>query len=568
MASEATDVRPGRDFIHDIIDAEIAAGRNTEVVTRFPPEPNGYLHIGHAKAIWLNFGVAQEYGGRCHLRFDDTNPTKEEQEYIDAIKRDVHWLGFDWGRHLYYASDYFDRLYDWAEHLIRAGKAYVDDLPAEEVRAMRGTLTEPGRNSPYRDRTVAENLDLFRRMRAGEFPDGARILRAKIDMAAGNMNMRDPVLYRILHTAHPRTGTTWCIYPTYDFAHGQSDAIEGVTHSLCSLEFEDHRPLYNWLIDNLPVPSQPRQYEFSRLNLSHTVLSKRTLTQLVRGGHVTGWDDPRMPTLAGLRRRGVPAAAVREFVQRVGVQARANSVVDIAMFEHSIREVLNKIAPRRMAVLRPLKLRIDNYPAGPGEELVAVNHPENAAGGTRRIRFGRELYIERDDFLEFPPKAFYRLAPGREVRLRYAYFVTCHEVVKNAAGEVVELICTYDPGTRGGNAPDGRKVRATLHWVAAAHAMSAEIRLYSPLFTRAELDSGGDIIAELNPMSLETLTESLIEPALGEATLGEPIQFERQGYFCLDPMSTSGHLIFNRTVGLRDSWTKARAIDAEAVTNI
>jgi glutaminyl-tRNA synthetase len=568
MASEATDVRPGRDFIHDIIDAEIAAGRNTEVVTRFPPEPNGYLHIGHAKAIWLNFGVAQEYGGRCHLRFDDTNPTKEEQEYIDAIKRDVHWLGFDWGRHLYYASDYFDRLYDWAEHLIRAGKAYVDDLPAEEVRAMRGTLTEPGRNSPYRDRTVAENLDLFRRMRAGEFPDGARILRAKIDMAAGNMNMRDPVLYRILHTAHPRTGTTWCIYPTYDFAHGQSDAIEGVTHSLCSLEFEDHRPLYNWLIDNLPVPSQPRQYEFSRLNLSHTVLSKRTLTQLVRGGHVTGWDDPRMPTLAGLRRRGVPAAAVREFVQRGGVQARANSVVDIAMFEHSIREVLNKIAPRRMAVLRPLKLRIDNYPAGPGEELVAVNHPENAAGGTRRIRFGRELYIERDDFLEFPPKAFYRLAPGREVRLRYAYFVTCHEVVKNAAGEVVELICTYDPGTRGGNAPDGRKVRATLHWVAAAHAMSAEIRLYSPLFTRAELDSGGDIIAELNPMSLETLTESLIEPALGEATLGEPIQFERQGYFCLDPMSTSGHLIFNRTVGLRDSWTKARAIDAEAVTNI
>ena len=568
MASEATDVRPGRDFIHDIIDAEIAAGRNTEVVTRFPPEPNGYLHIGHAKAIWLNFSIAQEYGGRCHLRFDDTNPTKEEQEYIDAIKRDVHWLGFDWGRHLYYASDYFDRLYDWAEHLIRAGKAYVDDLPAEEMRVMRGSLTEPGRNSPYRDRSVAENLDLFRRMRAGEFPNGARVLRAKIDMAAGNMNLRDPVLYRILHTAHPRTGTTWCIYPTYDFAHGQSDAIEGVTHSLCSLEFEDHRPLYNWLIDNLPVPSQPRQYEFSRLNLSHTVLSKRTLTQLVRGGHVTGWDDPRMPTLAGLRRRGVPAAAVREFVQRVGVQARANSVVDIAMFEHSIREVLNKIAPRRMAVLRPLKLRIDNYPAGLGEELVAVNHPENAAGGTRRIRFGRELYIERDDFLEFPPKAFYRLAPGREVRLRYAYFVTCHEVVKNAAGEVVELICTYDPETRGGNAPDGRKVRATLHWVAAAHAMSAEIRLYSPLFTRAELDSGGDIIAELNPMSLETLTESLIEPALGEATLGEPIQFERQGYFCLDPMSTSGHLIFNRTVGLRDSWTKARAIDAEAVTNI
>jgi len=566
MASEATDVRPGRDFIHDIIDAEIAAGRNTEVVTRFPPEPNGYLHIGHAKAIWLNFSVAQEYGGRCHLRFDDTNPTKEEQEYIDAIKRDVHWLGFDWGRHLYYASDYFDRLYDWAEHLIRAGKAYVDDLPAEEMRVMRGSLTEPGRNSPYRDRSVAENLDLFRRMRAGEFPNGARVLRAKIDMAAGNMNLRDPVLYRILHAAHPRTGTTWCIYPTYDFAHGQSDAIEGVTHSLCSLEFEDHRPLYNWLIDNLPVPSQPRQYEFSRLNLSHTVLSKRVLTQLVRGGHVTGWDDPRMPTLAGLRRRGVPAVAVREFVQRVGVQARANSVVDVAMFEHSIREVLNKIAPRRMAVLRPLKLRIGNYPVGSGEELVAVNNPEDAAAGTRRIRFGRELYIERDDLQEFPPKGFYRLAPGREVRLRYAYFVTCHEVVKNAAGEVVELICTYDPETRGGDAPDGRKVRATLHWVAAAHATSAEIRLYNPLFKSAEPESDSDFIAELNPMSLETLTESLIEPALSEATPGEPVQFERQGYFCLDPMSASGRLIFNRTVGLRDGWTKARAIGDHAVS--
>ena len=430
MASEASEVRPGRDFIHDIIDAEIAAGRNTEVVTRFPPEPNGYLHIGHAKAIWLNFSVAQEYGGRCHLRFDDTNPTKEEQEYIDAIKRDVHWLGFDWGRHLYYASDYFDKLYDWAEHLIRVGKAYVDDLPAEEMRLMRGSLTEPGHNSPYRDRTVVENVDLFRRMRAGEFPNGARVLRAKIDMAAGNMNLRDPELYRILHASHPRTGMTWCIYPTYDFAHGQSDAIEGVTHSLCSLEFEDHRPLYNWLIDNLPVPSQPRQYEFSRLNLSHTVLSKRVLTQLVRGGHVTGWDDPRMPTLAGLRRRGVPAAAVREFVQRLGVQARTNSVIDIAMFEHSIREVLNKIAPRRMAVLRPLKLRIDNYPAGPGEEVVAVNNPEDAAAGTRRIRFGRELYIERDDFMEVPPKGFYRLTPGREVRLRYAYLVTCREVVR------------------------------------------------------------------------------------------------------------------------------------------
>jgi glutaminyl-tRNA synthetase len=559
MASETAKPEAGRDFIRDIIDADLAAGRNSEVVTRFPPEPNGYLHIGHAKAIWLNFGVAHEYGGRCHLRFDDTNPTKEEQEYIDAIKRDVHWLGFDWGRHLYYASDYFDRLYDWAEHLIGAGKAYVDDLPAEEMRVLRGSLTEPGRNSPYRDRSVAENLDLFRRMRDGEFPNGARVLRAKIDMASGNMNLRDPVLYRILHAAHPRTGTKWCIYPTYDFAHGQSDAIEGVTHSLCSLEFEDHRPLYDWLIDNLPVPSRPRQYEFARLNLGYTVLSKRVLTRLVRGGHVAGWDDPRMPTLAGLRRRGVPAAAIRDFVRRVGV-ARANSVVDIAMLDHAIRELLNKTAPRRMAVLRPLKLRIDNYPAGSGEELFAVNNPEDAAAGTRRIQFGRELYIERDDFMEDPPKKFYRLAPGREVRLRYAYFVTCREVVKNAAGEVVELICTYDPATRGGNAPDGRRVQATLHWVAAAHAISAEIRLYDRLFNHAEPDTGGDFVAELNPMSLETLTESRVEPALGAATPGEPVQFERQGYFCLDPLSAPKRLIFNRIVGLRDSWTRARAI--------
>jgi glutaminyl-tRNA synthetase len=558
MASETAKPEGGRDFIRDIIDAGIAAGRNTEVVTRFPPEPNGYLHIGHAKAISLNFGVAQEYGGRCHLRFDDTNPIKEEQEYIDAIKRDVHWLGFDWGRHLYYASDYFDRLYDWAEHLIRGGKAYVDDLPAEKMRAMRGSLTEPGRNSPYRARPIAENLDLFRRMRAGEFPNGARVLRAKIDMASGNMNLRDPVLYRILHAAHPRTGTTWCIYPTYDFAHGQSDAIEGVTHSLCSLEFEDHRPLYDWLIDNLPVPSRPRQYEFARLNLGYTVLSKRVLTRLVRDGHVTGWDDPRMPTLAGLRRRGVPAAAIRDFVSRVGI-ARANSVVDIAMLDHSIREVLNKTASRRMAVLRPLKLLIDNYPVGPGEELLAVNNPEDATAGTRRVQFGRELYVELDDFMEYPAPKFYRLSPGREVRLRYAYFVTCREVVKNAAGEVVELICTYDPATRGGNAPDRRRVQATLHWVAAAHAKSAEIRLHNPLFKTAEPDTSGDFIHELNPMSLETLTASKVEPALALATPGEPVQFERQGYFCLDPLSAPDHLIFNRTVGLRDSWTKARA---------
>ena len=557
MANE-TAAGPGRDFIRDIIDADIAAGRNAEVVTRFPPEPNGYLHIGHAKAIWLNFGVAQEYGGRCHLRFDDTNPTKEEQEYIDAIKRDVRWLGFDWGPYLYYASDYFEQLYDWAEHLIPAGKAYVDDLPAEEMRAMRGTLTEPGRNSPYRDRPVAENLDLFRRMRAGEFPNGARVLRAKIDMASGNMNLRDPVLYRILHAEHPRTGVKWCIYPTYDFAHGQSDAIEGVTHSLCSLEFEDHRPLYDWLIDNLPVLSRPRQYEFARLNLTYTVLSKRFLTELVREGRVTGWDDPRMPTLAGLRRRGVPAPAVRDFVRRAGV-ARANSVVDVAMFEHSVREHLNKAAPRRMAVLRPLKLVIANYPSGQTEELEAVNNPEDPAAGSRRIPFAHELYIERDDFMEQPPKNFFRLSPGREVRLRYAFFVTCREAVKNPAGDVVELICTYDSATRGGNSPDGRKVKATLHWVAAAHSLPAEIRLYNPLFTRPDPGVGGDFLADLNPRSLETLSEARVEPSLSASLPEESVQFERQGYFCADPDRSPQRLVFNRTVGLRDSWARVQA---------
>jgi len=544
----------GRDFIRDIIEADLAAKRLTTVVTRFPPEPNGYLHIGHAKSICLNFGVAQEFGGRCHLRFDDTNPTKEEQEYIDAIEDDVRWLGFDWGTHLYHASDYFEQLYQWAEHLIRTGKAYVDDQSQEEMRLTRGTLTEPGRNSPWRDRSVDENLDLFRRMRAGEYPNGARVLRAKIDMASGNINLRDPVLYRILHASHPRTGTAWSIYPSYDFAHGQSDAIERVTHSLCTLEFEDHRPLYEWFLEHLPVPSRPRQYEFARLNLTHTVLSKRVLTELVRGGHVKGWDDPRMPTLAGLRRRGVPPQAVRDFVKRVGV-AKANSVVDIAMFDFSVREVLNKTALRRMAVLRPLKVVIENYPEGQSEELEAVNHPDDPAAGTRRLRFGRELYIERDDFMENPPKKFYRLSPGREVRLRYAYFITCREVVKNRAGEVVELRCSYDPETRGGNAPDGRKVQATPHWVSAADAVPAEVRLYNQLFARPD-PNPADFIADLNPDSLEVLTGCKVEPELAAANTGDPVQFERQGYFCRDPDSTPGHLVFNRTVGLRDTWAR------------
>ena len=544
----------GRDFIRDIIEADLAAQRHTTVVTRFPPEPNGYLHIGHAKSIALNFGIAQEFGGRCHLRFDDTNPTKEEQEYIDAIERDVRWLGFDWGTHLYHASDYFEQLYQWAEHLIRIGKAYVDDQSQEEMRIARGTLTEPGRNSPWRGRTPEENLDLFRRMRAGEFPNGARVLRAKIDMASGNINLRDPVLYRILHASHPRTGTAWSIYPSYDFAHGQSDAIEHITHSLCTLEFEDHRPLYDWFLEHLPVPSRPRQYEFARLNLTHTVLSKRVLTELVRGGHVTGWDDPRMPTLAGLRRRGVPPQAVRDFVKRIGV-AKANSVVDVAMFDFSVREVLNKTALRRMGVLRPLKIVIENYPEGRSEEIEAVNHPDDPAAGTRRLRFGRELYVERDDFMEHPPKKFYRLSPGREVRLRYAYFITCREVVKNPAGEVVELRCSYDPQTRGGNAPDGRKVQATLHWVSAAAAVPAEVRLYNQLFARPD-PNPADFIADLNPDSLEVLTDCRLEPALAAANSDDPVQFERQGYFCRDPDSAPGRLVFNRTVGLRDTWAR------------
>ncbi len=561
MATGTADAAPdsaGRDFIRDIIQADLDAGRVQTVVTRFPPEPNGFLHIGHAKSICLNFGVATEFGGRCHLRFDDTNPTKEEQAFIDAITKDVRWLGFDWGEHLYHASDYFEQLYEWAEHLIGKGVAYVDDQSPDEMRESRGTLTEPGRNSAFRDRTVAENLDLFRRMRAGEFPNGARVLRAKIDMSSGNMNLRDPALYRILHATHPRTGDAWCIYPTYDFAHGQSDAIEGITHSVCTLEFEDHRPLYDWCLEHLPVPSRPRQYEFARLNIGYTVLSKRVLTTLVRDGHVNGWDDPRMPTIAGLRRRGVPASAIRDFARRIGV-ARAYSVVDYAMLEHVIREHLNRSAPRRMAVLRPLKVVIENYQEGVTETLPAINHPDDADQGVREITFGRALYIERDDFMENPPKKFFRLGPGREVRLRYGYFITCVGVVKDAAGEVVELRCTYDPATKGGNAPDGRKVQATIHWVEASTARPAEIRLYNQLFTRPDPAAEGEIFDHLNPDSLEILAGCLVEPALAVANTPETVQFERTGYFCPDPDSSSDRLVFNRTVGLRDTWAKVKA---------
>jgi glutaminyl-tRNA synthetase len=550
--AEKIETEAGRDFIRDTVAADLGAGRHKAVVTRFPPEPNGYLHIGHAKSICLNFGIAQEFGGRCNLRFDDTNPVKEEQEYIDAIQDDVRWLGFSWAN-LFYASDYFERLYEWAEGLIRAGKAYVDDQTQEEMRLTRGTLTEAGQNSPFRERTVEENLDLFRRMKAGEFPNGARVLRAKIDMGSGNINLRDPVLYRILNAHHPRTGNTWHIYPSYDYAHGQSDAIEGITHSICTLEFEDHRPLYDWFIENLPVPSKPHQYEFARLNLAYTVLSKRVLNALVKGGHVSGWDDPRMPTLAGLRRRGVPPAALRDFAKRIGV-AKANSLVDLGLLEFSIREVLNKSAQRRMAVLRPLKVVITNY-EGTGEELDAINHPDDASAGTRKVKFGRELFIEQDDFMENPPKKFFRLSPGNEVRLRYAYFVTCREVVKDASGQVTELRCTYDPATRGGNAPDGRKVKATIHWVSAADSVPAEVRLYNPLFTKPEPDVA-NFANDLNPNSLEVLSDARVEPALAGGNSPEPVQFERLGYFAPDKDSKPGRPVFNRTVGLRDTFAK------------
>ncbi len=559
-ASEAASRPPAAsNFIREIIRADVAANKHGgRVHTRFPPEPNGYLHIGHAKSICLNFGLAEEFGGKCNLRFDDTNPCKEEQEYVDAIIEDVRWLGFDWEDRLYYASDYFDQLYEWAIQLIKAGKAYVCDLTADQIREYRGTLTEPGRESPWRHRSVEENLDLFERMRAGEFPDGARTLRAKIDMASPNLNMRDPVMYRILHASHHRTGDKWCIYPMYDYAHGQSDSIEQITHSICTLEFADHRPLYDWFIEQLGIfPS--RQYEFARLNLTYTLLSKRKLLTLVQQGHVRGWDDPRMPTLSGLRRRGYTPEAIRNFCERIGV-ARTDGVVELSLLEHCVREDLNKRAPRVMAVLRPIRLVIDNYPEGQVEEMEAVNNPEDASMGTRRVPFSRVLYIERDDFREEPPPQYYRLAPGREVRLRYAYLVTCTSVVKDdRTGEVVEVHCTYDPATRGGNAPDGRKVKSTIHWVSVAHAIDAEVRLYEKLFTCPNPDDvaeGLDFTANLNPNSLEVLTSCKLEPSLRGAPPGARYQFERLGYFCVDPDSTPDRPVFNRTVTLRDTWAK------------
>jgi glutaminyl-tRNA synthetase len=560
-ASPLTTEQPSQpersDFIREIVAADIREGRCSTVVTRFPPEPNGYLHIGHAKSICLNFGVASEFGGRCHLRFDDTNPVKEEQAYIDAIEADVRWLGFDWGEHLHHASDYFGQLYEWAVHLIRAGVAYVDDLSADEIRQHRGTLTQPGRESPWRDRAVEESLDLFERMRDGEFPDGSRVLRAKIDMASPNINLRDPVLYRIVHAAHPRTGDAWCIYPTYDFAHGQSDAIEGITHSICTLEFEGHRPLYDWLIGNLPVPSVPHQYEFARLNLTYTVLSKRFLLRLVSERHVRGWDDPRMPTISGMRRRGFPAEGIRAFATEIGV-ARNDSVLEIERLEHSIRDVLNRSAPRRFGILDPLRVVIENYPEGQVEELDAVNNPEDESAGTRKVPFARELYIDRDDFREDPPPKFFRLAPGREVRLRSAYFITCREVVKDSDGVVVELRCTYDPATRGGDAPDGRRPKATLHWVSAAQAVPAEIRLYDHLFSRPDPGADGDLFADLSPTS-EVMVHGFVEPSLADAPVGETVQFERLGYFCADPDGRPGQPVFNRTLTLKDTWAKLQA---------
>ncbi|MEO0009581.1 MAG: glutamine--tRNA ligase/YqeY domain fusion protein [candidate division WOR-3 bacterium] len=557
--STTDEKRSGPDFIRRIINEDLASGRfKPPVVTRFPPEPNGYLHIGHAKSICLNFGIAREYGGRCHLRFDDTNPEKEEAEYVRSIMEDVRWLGFDWGEHLYYASDYFDQLYEWAKELIKKGKAYVCDLSAEEVRQYRGTLTEPGKESPYRNRSVEENLELFERMRRGEFPDGSKTLRAKIDMASPNLNLRDPVMYRIMKVSHHRTGDKWCIYPTYDWAHGQSDSIEGITHSICTLEFEDHRPLYDWFLEQLGV-HHPRQVEFARLNLTYTVLSKRRLLELVQSGYVSGWDDPRMPTIAGLRRRGYTPESIRNFCEQIGV-AKADTVVSIDLLEHCVREDLNRRAERRMAVLRPLRVVIENYPEGQVEELEAINNPEDHSAGTRKVPFCRELYIEQDDFREEPPPKYYRLAPGREVRLRYAYFIKCVGVIRDEQGRVRELRCVYDPATRGGDAPDGRRVKATIHWVSARHAVDAEIRLYDRLFVKPDPDDvepGQDWKANLNPKSLEVLTGCKLEPALRDVKPGERFQFERLGYFCADLRDCQpGRLVFNRTVTLKDTWAK------------
>jgi len=554
-----TNSSPSGDFIREIVRQDVSNNKNSgRVHTRFPPEPNGYLHIGHARAIWINFSIAEEFGGKCNLRFDDTNPLKEEQEYIDAIIRDIHWLGYDWGDRLYYASSYFEQMYRYALQLVEAGKAYVDDLTAEQIREYRGTLTEPGRLSPYRDRTVAENLDLFKRMRAGEFPDGARVLRAKIDMASPNMNLRDPVMYRILHAAHPHTGDQWCIYPMYDWAHGLEDSIEGITHSLCSLEFEDHRPLYDWFLDALGV-FHPRQIEFARLNFTYTVMSKRFFGRMIQEGIVRGYDDPRLPTLSGVRRRGYPPEALINVCRILGV-AKTNSTADMGLLEHCVREELNKHSARVMGVLRPLRLVIDNYPEDQVEELVAQNNPEDPASGTRKLPFSRVLYIEQEDFQEVPPPKYYRLAPGREVRLRYAYFITCVSVKKDpATGEVTEIHCTYDPATRGGDAPDGRKVKSTIHWVSAAHSIEAEARLYENLFTKEDpkdVEEGADFMSNVNRDSLEVLTSCRIEPSLAGAAPGSRYQFERVGYFCVDPDSTPEKLVFNRTVTLRDDWVK------------
>jgi len=555
------DTKKPRDFIREQIEIDLKSGKyGGKVVTRFPPEPNGYLHIGHAKSIHLNFGIAEEYksiGARCHLRFDDTNPMKEEEEYVESIKEDVRWLGYDWGEHLYYASDYFEQLYEWAVELIKKGKAYVCDLSPDEVRDYRGTPTQPGKNSPYRDRSVEENLDLFERMRKGEFPEGSRTLRAKIDMSHPNLNMRDPVMYRILRMPHQHTGEKWVIYPTYDWAHGQSDSIEGITHSICTLEFEIHRPLYDWFIEQLGI-HHPRQIEFARLNLSYTVMSKRMLKELVDGKYVSGWDDPRMPTISGLRRRGYTPEAIRDFCNRIGV-AKADSTVDIALLEHCLREDLNKRAPRRMAVIRPLKVVLENYPDGKVEELDAVNNPEDPSAGTRKVPFSKVLYIEQDDFMEVPPKGFFRLSPGKEVRLRYAYYITCKQVKKDASGKIVELICTYDPATRGGGSPDGRKVKATLHWVSAQHSIPAEVRLYDHLFIKpdpTDVEEGKDFKDYLNPKSLEVLKDCKLEPSLKDAKPGDKFQFERLGYFCVDKDSTQGALVFNRAVSLKDEWAK------------